>query len=208
MGACYIPLTAPPGAKFRGSPISARPHPHRPPPLPNSYWVVAGRLVAGEYPGAENPREAATKLRTLLEAGIDHFIDLTEPADRLAPYSAIARFEATRLGVNVGYERHPIVDVSVPAHPRQMVAILDAIDAALHGGRTVYVHCWGGVGRTGTVVGCWLTRRGKSGEEALGQIAKWWRGVAKSRFWPRSPQTREQHRYVRGWTEPPAGGGV
>ncbi len=24
----------------------------------------------------------------------------------------------------------------------------------------VYVHCWGGVGRTGTVVGCWLLRHG------------------------------------------------
>ena len=28
-------------------------------------------------------------------------------------------------------------------------------------GRKVYVHCWGGVGRTGTVVGCYLVRQGE-----------------------------------------------
>ena len=50
-----------------------------------------------------------------------------------------------------------------------MASILDAIDAALDGGKTVYVHCWGGVGRTGTVVGCWLVRHGKTGDEALRQ---------------------------------------
>jgi len=35
-----------------------------------------------------------------------------------------------------------------------MHEILDTIDAALSAKRIVYVHCWGGVGRTGTVIGC------------------------------------------------------
>ena len=39
-----------------------------------------------------------------------------------------------------------------------MLAVLDAIDIALCEGHGVYIHCWGGVGRTGTVVGCWLKR--------------------------------------------------
>lgn len=34
---------------------------------------------------------------------------------------------------------------------------------ALAAGQTVYVHCYGGIGRTGTVVGCWLVRHGLSG---------------------------------------------
>ena len=52
----------------------------------------------------------------------------------------------------------PIPDISIPADPNQMIAILDAIDAALFEGHGVYIHCWGGVGRTGTVVVCWLKR--------------------------------------------------
>ncbi len=87
-----------------------------------------------------------------------------------------------------------------------MVDILDTIDAALEEGRTVYVHCWGGVGRTGTVVGCWLVRHGRTGEEALAQVAEWWRGVEKVWRQPESPETPEQCEYVRNWTEPSTGG--
>lgn len=31
----------------------------------------------------------------------------------------------------------------------------------------VYLHCWGGIGRTGTIVGCWLARNGFPGKAAL-----------------------------------------
>ncbi len=171
-------------------------------PLPNSYWVIPGRFVAGEYPGAKDPDEAAARLRTLLLAGIDHFIDLTGTADRLEPYAAIAADEARRLSRHMEHEQHPVVDLGVPGSPREMADILDAIDDALDDGRTVYLHCWGGVGRTGTVVGCWLVRHGATGDEALGQIAEWWQGMEKAYRQPRSPETTEQHAYVREWTEP------
>ena len=160
-----------------------------------------GPLRGGEYPGAKEPGNAATRLKTLLDPGVDHFIDLTEPGE-LVPYVEIVEEEARCLGLPVGYERHPIVDVSVPRSPRQMARILDAIDAALSDDKTVYVHCWGGVGRTGTVVGCWLVRYGRTGDAALCQIAEWWQGVEKVYRQPISPETSEQHEYVRDWTEP------
>ena len=70
-------------------------------PIPNSYWVIPGRFAAGEYPGAIEPRNAATKLRSLLSAGIDHFIDLTE-AGELLPYAEIAKEEAGDLAWQLG----------------------------------------------------------------------------------------------------------
>ena len=171
-------------------------------PMANTYWVVPGRLLAGEYPGARTRWQATDRLRTLLEAGIDHFVDLTQPRDRLAPYAEIAAEEAARLGTQVTHAPHPIRDMSLPRSPREMADTLDAIDEALEDGRNVYVHCWGGIGRTGTVVGCWLVRHGMTGAEALAQIAEWWQEVDKSYLHPNSPQTHGQRSYVRHWTEP------
>lgn len=172
-------------------------------PFPNAYWVNPGRFAAGEYPGAKDSREAAARLRTLLRAGLTHFIDLTEEQDGLEPYAELLADEARALGTSATHERHSIRDVSVPRGPAEMVAILDAIDHALAEGRNVYAHCWGGVGRTGTVVGCWLVRHGRTGDEALAQVAEWWRGAEKADRLPHSPQTREQCTYVREWAEPP-----
>ena len=171
-------------------------------PMENSYWVIPGRLAAGEYPGHPRAAVAARKLRTLLQAGIGHFIDLTEEDEGLEPYAEIATREAARLDSEVVHARHAIVDMSVPASPRETAGILDAIDAALDDDGTVYLHCWGGAGRTGTVLGCWLVRHGSTGEEALARIADWWRGVDKAYRLPHSPQTAQQCAYVRNWAEP------
>jgi len=78
-----------------------------------------------------------------------------------------------------------------------MVRILDMIDAELAEGRTVYVHCFGGIGRTGTVVGCHLVRHGKSGREALDEIEYLRRDTPAA--WQRSPETETQRQMVRAW---------
>ena len=174
-------------------------------PLANTYWVDPGRFAAGEYPGAWDRGEAAGRLRTLLRAGIDCFIDLTQRDEGLAPYAGIAAQEASRLGTEFVHERHAIVDMDVPRSPQQTAGILNAIDRALDDGQNVYVHCWGGIGRTGTVVGCWLVRHGMTGDEALAQIAQWWQGMEKAYRHPRSPQTAQQRAYVRNWAEPSRG---
>ena len=137
----------------------------------------------------------------MVEANISFFIDLTEAKDGLDPYKKMVEHEACTLGMSVQYERHPIVDVSIPNEPQDMIRILDAIDHAMDMGRSVYVHCWGGVGRTGTVVGCWLVRHGSTGDEALKRIAQLWQGVEKVTRIPYSPETCEQREYVRNWHE-------
>ena len=176
------------------------------PPLPmNTYWVVPGRFAAGEYPGALNRRDAAYKLRTLLNAGIGRFVDLTEPNEGLLPYAETGADEASQLGAAFEHVRHSIVDLHVPQSAHEMTAILDDIDEAMAGGKAVYVHCWGGVGRTGTVVGCWLVRHGLTGDEALNQIAEWWKGMEKAYRIPRSPEMPRQREYVRNWSEPVSG---
>ncbi|MCB0108904.1 MAG: dual specificity protein phosphatase family protein [Caldilineaceae bacterium] len=169
-------------------------------PHENCYWVVPGRFLAGEYPGAYRPTGAYLRLQAYLRAGISSFLDLTHPNDGLAPYAAILADAGKVLNVPTDYRRLPIPDMSVPSHA-QMVAILDTIDAALAGGARIYVHCWGGIGRTGTVVGCYLVRHGLTGNAALAQLATWWQGVEKSSRNPRSPETDAQVAMIRQWAE-------
>ena len=79
-----------------------------------------------------------------------------------------------------------------------MVEILDAVDAALARGEGVLVHCWGGIGRTGTVIGCWLARHGHAvGEGVLG-LLQWLRWNDLTADLP-SPQTEVQREMVRTW---------
>ena len=172
-------------------------------PIPNSYWVVPGCLAAGEYPGDEDPVQAANKLGTLLDAGIDHFVDLTENREYgLLPYADIVKEVARDRDLTVCWERHPIKDRRIPRSSEQMAGILDAIDTALDDGKTVYVHCWGGVGRTGTAVGCWLVRNGYTGDGALDRVRELFEGMEKAPYRSGSPETPEQKAYVRRWTEP------
>jgi protein-tyrosine phosphatase len=166
-----------------------------PKPDPNTYWVIPGKLLAGEYPGARDPEEARGRLRKFLGAGFRHFIDLTE-AGELEPYAELLDKEEDS---GTRYQRIPIGDVSVPEQPKTMAAIIATIDRGMAEGGVTYVHCWGGVGRTGVAVACWLQEQGRTPEEALAELAEKWRSCAKSVRKPSSPETAEQVRWVKEW---------
>lgn len=166
-------------------------------PIANSYWVMPGRFLAGEYPGAQTVETSRRRVGALVEAGINVFINLiAEEGD--PAYDWILQEEAGRWGIDTYYYHFGIPDFGVPP-PEQMRSILDTLDAALAKGQNVYLHCWGGVGRTGTTVGCYLVRHGRSGNDALTQLAAWWRTVPKSAIFPRTPETESQAAYIRNW---------
>jgi protein-tyrosine phosphatase len=168
------------------------------PEFPNSYWVVPGVFAAGEYPGSVSAEDAREKLAHLLRSGIDLFIDLTE-RNELKPYDSVLFQQAAEGDPRAGYLRMPICDMSVPT-AAEMSAILNAIDAAVEAGRKVYLHCWGGIGRTGTVVGCYLVRHGLDGPAALERVAELFAVMPKAIYY-QSPQTDTQCAFVRDWIE-------
>jgi protein-tyrosine phosphatase len=170
-------------------------------PIPNSYWVQPGQLLAGEYPRTPTEASSRAKLRQLLAAGVTCFLDLTEAGEyNLEPYAALAQAVAAEMGQPVEHRRMSIPDMTAPS-PNYLRQILDAIEGLLAAGQVVYVHCFGGIGRTGTVAGCHMVRRGLSGEAALAEIARLRHGTPDG--WRESPETAAQRAMVKSW---PAGG--
>jgi len=164
--------------------LVAAPH-----PLPDSYWVVPGKLLAGEYPGAADAGRAKRQVRRLGWCGVREYVDLTEPGEYgLEAYAHLLDGARRR--------SFPIPDRGVP-EPAEMEAILAAVAESLAAGRPTYVHCFGGIGRTGTVIGCWLVRGGASPDEALATIARLRAGTREAAV--PAPETWEQRDFVRQW---------
>lgn len=165
--------------------------------LPNAYWVTPGRLLAGPYPSHADATRAEPRVAALLALGVDYVVDLTEPGEYgLRPYWPLLSGQAAARGCTISRQQYAIRDLATPS-VTQMSTILDDVDRALQAGCIVYIHCFGGIGRTGTVVGCHLVRHGMSGAAALEAIQHL-RALLPKGARP-SPETAAQREMVRTW---------
>ena len=172
----------------------------RNPLVSNCYWVVPGKFLAGEYPRNLDDRSSKAKITALINIGITSFIDLTEAQDGLEPYADIVEELS---GGEASVQRFPVPDYSVPRSQNQTLDILNHIGSIIEKNGIVYLHCWGGIGRTGTIVGCWLVRQGYSGSAALIRLRELWAECPKS-LTRKFPETEGQERYIINWKEPKA----
>jgi hypothetical protein len=165
--------------------------------FPGVYWALSQRLLAGPYPCAADLPSAETRVATLLKFGVDYVVDLTEPGEYdLRHYWPLLLAQAGAANRRVERWQSSIPDMGTPT-VEQMRHILLQIDTVLHARRTVYVHCFGGIGRTGTVIGCYLVQQGMSGDEALAAIARLRSGLVNGH--KSSPETPAQRKMVRSW---------
>ncbi|MGI9432958.1 MAG: ADP-ribosylglycohydrolase family protein [Myxococcota bacterium] len=176
-----------------------------PPPLARTYWASPGAVLAGAYPGHLDEEQGIAHVRALLEAGVRRFLNLMEAreVDRqgrvFEPYEHVVEREAKRLGVKAECRRFPIVDMSVPSADTmdEIQAWIDeSVDAAL----PIYVHCWGGRGRTGTAVGIHLVRHGQAEPDDFVDVIAHRRGADASRG--ASPENARQVAFVRSFLAP------
>lgn len=171
------------------------------PPTKSSYWVVPGKLLAGAYPGAPNADAHRKKVEDLLNAGVRAFVNLMEEDETnhegktFNPYQDLV----CSVAPDATCERFAVKDLSVPMVD-EMEKILNVIDSHLGNNRIVYVHCWGGVGRTGTVVACWMLRhRLATAEDVLGKL-KSLRRQDQERGNRESPETVAQRDFIHAWS--------
>ncbi len=169
-------------------------------PTSSSYWVVPGLLLCGAYPGDQDPDERRATVQALVGAGVQTFINLMEEdetnyaGEPFVPYADLAR----EFCPDACCVRHPIKDLSVPM-PAEMDVILAVIDESLAAKRPAYIHCWGGVGRTGTAIGCWLLRHEYATPANVLDVLMGLRKQDRERRHRMSPETADQQRFVKGW---------
>ncbi|MGE0786994.1 MAG: dual specificity protein phosphatase family protein [Sandaracinaceae bacterium] len=171
---------------------TAEPSPHAG-PIPDSYWAAAGALLAGPLPRADDRPALRAKVKALLDAGIRTVIDLRTPAEEpgiRVLFEKLAPSDTAVVWINV-----PILNGAAP-NPAELDTILDAIDASVARDRPVYVHCQGGLGRTGTVVAAyWIRRREYDLAGALDALAR--RRVGQPNGDRPSPESPAQHRCLK-----------
>eukprot|EP00928_Gymnodinium_smaydae_P024328 TRINITY_DN19715_c0_g2_i1.p1 TRINITY_DN19715_c0_g2~~TRINITY_DN19715_c0_g2_i1.p1 ORF type:complete len:347 (-),score=43.18 TRINITY_DN19715_c0_g2_i1:98-1138(-) len=129
-------------------------------PTVYSNWVIPGMLMAGAYPGALDDQLNDQILRSYLSRGVDTFVclqaeldpDVPEDAWRagrgLRPYLA----DAERLSKKPVKWVHVAIQDGGVAPDEVMEDLTLQLVQDLNEGRILYVHCWGGHGRTGVVV--------------------------------------------------------
>lgn len=141
--------------------------------LVNFSWVEDGRVAGMGLPHPE-PWGA------LRAAGVSSVLTLTEQPLAAAGCPA----DITCLHV-------PLVDFGTPTldELRRCVAF---INEQVEAGQSVAVHCFAGVGRTGTVLAAWMVSQGRTAEDAIRTLRA---------LRPGSVETRGQAEVVRRFAE-------
>jgi ADP-ribosyl-[dinitrogen reductase] hydrolase len=160
--------------------------------LPRSALDLPGRLgltrAPGRWwPGREGDCDARLRedLRSLAaDHGARVLVTLLERGE-LAELGDVG-LAARRAGLE--WVHFPIPDMWIPADAAAAARLVARLNASLERGECVVVHCWGGLGRAGTIAACCLVARGVEPKRAISV-------VRASR--PGAVQSIEQELFVR-----------
>jgi len=145
-------------------------------PVPNFSWIREGILAASAQP------QGLQDFLALRAEGIGAVVTLTEAPPRMAEIEE-AGLKALHL---------PVVDFTPPTLV-QVQTFVDFVNEQRRWGRGVLVHCTAGIGRSGTMIACFLAHEDRlSGDDAI-------RRARQQR--PGSIETAEQENLVRTWAE-------
>ena len=163
-------------------------------PFERSYWIIPGKLLAGEYPASINETETNKKLDGLVAVGIKTVINLTEDHEKNRDGIKLYDYATQLKSLGIKTYRKPIRDISIPAKD-EMDEILELIDNSLNENKPVYFHCWGGVGRTGTVLGCYLLHSQMANSKNVFDFITYLKRTTSISH-RESPETEEQRRFI------------
>ena len=126
--------------------------------------------------------------------------ELNNSGQPFVRYDGNLRDIAAKRDDTISHQRFPIPDGGVTSVDR-MRCILDAIDLSLSANRADYVHCFGGRGRTGTTICCWLLRHGHVDRGNVLAVLTHLRQADKERGDRNAPENSNQGSFVLNWAE-------
>lgn len=140
------------------------------------FKVGDDRIWGAEYPGDSIESVARNKIQNALDFGITHFIDLTEEGE-LPPYNHLLPNDGS-----INYLRFPIKDARAPKSIESVSRLITEMEDILkRKDAKIYLHCWGGVGRTGTISACWIAHKFNSNYcLVMSRLQTYWRTCLKS----------------------------
>jgi len=182
-------------------------------------WLIPQRVICGRYPGScpSRPTSAGVvseRLAAIRGAGISTFVCLQSelpPQDAFwpdggvrgqsnnAPDAQTAPFVPYReaAGSDASFLHFGIPDLSVAESLESLDALVADLARRVARSEGLYLHCWGGRGRTGLVAACLLgALYNVEAEEALQRVQLYHdqRGPERGGL---SPETEEQKQQAR-----------
>jgi hypothetical protein len=146
-------------------------------PTPESNWVVPGKLLVGAYPASNDDEETLCLITSILRWGITKFVCLQQEyrehgvteamwrsGQALRPYFHDVRSIVKKKALIPSLRNYPVVDeedLNFVHFPIRDCGITDddgvlelarSLVKSIAEGEVIYLHCWGGHGRTGTLV--------------------------------------------------------
>ncbi|GIM12111.1 hypothetical protein Vretimale_15535 [Volvox reticuliferus] len=188
----------PNASTFQGSrkTVNSENHPLTVSWIPDCETAAGGRLGLTFCPekhitsrdGTQYSRDVGMDLARLRQVHAVHTIVCLLPEAELR-YLKVRSYATAVEAHGMEYLHLPIIEMAAPSDALQAASVVDAVADRLLAGRTVVMHCKGGVGRAGMMAACMLVRLGVCtspaeaiavvrGRASCGQMV--WCGVAWS----------------------------
>jgi len=133
------------------------------------WYTLSAGIMCGAYPGSFLKNDAKRRINKLLNLGVRSFVDLTEQreatrngwlrsytkVDPMSDEDILAECAKKKGIVDYEYAGFPIRDGDVPSYAVVDLAMIRILRARSEG-KIAYVHCRGGIGRTGVIAAIFL----------------------------------------------------
>lgn len=167
-------------------------------------WLVPNHVMVGRYPGSGRGEWAEKAVTSVRAAGVTTFVCLQSelpPQDsgREMPRGFERYFEAATAfdGPAPSFAYYGIPDMEPAADLESLGTFVQSLADRVENDECLFVHCWGGKGRTGLVAACLLGELYDVGpEEALDRVQAYVELRAPGAL---SPETAAQKAQVRDY---------